>query len=199
MARFSARNVLHFLGCNCYRFASVWQKNVSVEFWRLFWSRAQPARPKLKTGPKRLRLAPQTYPHKLWCSFYPFSSVRLTNNSLEFCQLFGPRYYRGRKSWKSDPYDSVFHPKHTNIIRDAVLIVLRSVRLKNVSDEFCRLFRALAPPLQAELKIGRGWLCFDNRNIPTLLGTHFLSFFICTGKDSLGQIFINFSGPGTTE
>jgi len=147
MIRLSARNVLHFLGCNSYRFASVRQKTVSVKFWQLFRSWAQLTQPKLKTGPRWLRLAPQTYPYNLCCSFYRFLSVRLKNNSFEFCRLFGPRYDRGGKSWKSGPYDSVLHPKHTHNIRDTVLIVLRSVRPKNVSDEFWRLFQTWAPPL----------------------------------------------------
>jgi len=137
----------HFLGCKSYRFASVRQKNISIEFWRLLRGWAQPAQPELKTGPRWLRLAPQTYPHNFWYSFYRFSSVTLKNNSVEFCRLFGPRCHRGGKSWKSSPYDSVFHPQHISILRDAILIALRSVRLKNVSNEFWRLFRARAPPL----------------------------------------------------
>jgi len=36
---------LHFLGCNSYHFPSLWQKNVSVEFWWLFWARSPPAQP----------------------------------------------------------------------------------------------------------------------------------------------------------
>jgi len=53
---------------------------------------------------------------------------------------FGPRYHRGEKGWKLGPKDSILHQKHTHIIRYAVLIVLRSVRLKNVSVEFLRPF-----------------------------------------------------------
>jgi len=108
--------------------------------------------------------------HTIMVQFLCFLLVRLKNNSFEFCRLFGPRYDRGGKSWKSDSYDSVLLPKHTHNIRDAVLIVLRSVRLKNVSVLFWRLLQARAPPLQAELKIGLGWLSFDSWNIPTLLG-----------------------------
>jgi len=96
--------------------------------------------PKLKTGPRWLSLAPQTYPHNLWCSFYRFPLVRLKNNLFEFWRLFGPRYHWGGKGWKSGPYDLVLHQKHTHIIRYAVFIVLRSVRLKNVSVEFWRPF-----------------------------------------------------------
>jgi len=70
-----------------------------------------------------------------------------------------------------------------------------SVRLENVSVEFWRLFRARAPPYYAKLEIGPGWFCFDTRNIPTLFGTHFLSFLIRTGKTGLRQIFTTYSGP----
>ena len=76
-----------FLGCNFYRLASVRQKNVSVEFWRLFRCWSQPAPPKFKIGSRWLRLVPQTYLHNLLCSFYRFPSVRLKNNSVEFCRL----------------------------------------------------------------------------------------------------------------
>jgi len=43
-----------------------------------------------------------------------------------------------------------------------------------------------------------GCLGFDSRNIPTLFGTYFLSFVICTGKNGRWQIFTTFSGPSTT-
>jgi len=144
----------NFLGCNSYSFVSIWQKNVSVEFWQFFRGRAKPTQPKLKTGARWLRLAPKTYPYNLWCSFYCFLSIRKKNNSVEFCRLFGPQYHRGGKSWKLGPYDSVLHPKHTHIIRDAVLIILRLVRLKNVLVEFGRLFRARALLNRQSWKLG---------------------------------------------
>jgi len=40
MTRFSTPNIPHLLGCNSYRFQSVWQKIVSTEFWRLFRARS---------------------------------------------------------------------------------------------------------------------------------------------------------------
>jgi len=40
MTRFSAPNIPHFLGSNSYRFQSVWQKNVSIEFSWVFRARA---------------------------------------------------------------------------------------------------------------------------------------------------------------
>ena len=78
----------HCLGYSSYRFASVRQKNVSVEFRRLLWARVPPAQPKLKIGPRWLRFALESYPHSLWCSFYRFPSVRLKNNSVKFWRLF---------------------------------------------------------------------------------------------------------------
>jgi len=40
----------HCLGWNSCRLPSIWSKNVSVEFWRLFWAWVQPEHAKLKIG-----------------------------------------------------------------------------------------------------------------------------------------------------
>jgi len=122
----------HFLGYNSYRFSSVGEKNVSVEFWRVFRDWAPTAQPKLKVEPWWLCFATQTSPHNLWCRLYSFPSVLLKNNSVEFSQLFEPRYHRGgkklktRQLWHSFAPETYIHYSRRNSYRFA------SVRKINV-------------------------------------------------------------------
>jgi len=79
----------------------------------------------------------------------------------------GPRYHRSRKSWKSGPDDSVFHSKHTYTVN---FHRFPSVRLKNYSVRFWRLFRASVPPEQEKLKMGPIWLDLAAETYPHFLG-----------------------------
>jgi len=91
-------------------------------------------------------LAPETYQHSLWFSFYRFSSVRLKNNSVKFWQLF---------------------------------LGLGTTGARKVENQ-ARVTR------------------FCTQNIPTLFGTHFLSFPISTAEKCFDRTLTTLSSPGTT-
>jgi len=146
MSRFSARNVPTLFWV---QFLSFRVNTTKKCFRRILMTSPRPCtsgQPKLKSGTKWERFAPQTYLHNLCCSFYHFPSVRMKGNSIEIWLLFRAAVPPGQEKLKNGIVWLGFASTHTHIIRDAVLIVLQSVRRKKFSVEFSRLFREWVPP-----------------------------------------------------
>jgi len=148
----------HFLGCSSYRFASLRQKMFRLNFDDL-------SEPEYHRCSQSWKLGSNDYvshPKHIYTVYGAVSIVsrqyswKTIRSSLD--KFSGPRYHRSRKSWKSSPDDSVFHPKHTYTFNS---YRFPSVLLKNNSVNFWRLFRASVPPEQEKLKIRLGWLGFS--------------------------------------
>ena len=110
----------HCLIYSSYRFPSIRLSNVLVKFWRLFRARKPPEQVKLEIGSEWLDFAPKTYPDRLECSYYCFSSIRVITFSVKFRRLYWhqtpPEQALSRQSWKPSLDDSTFNPKNTLIV-----------------------------------------------------------------------------------
>jgi len=170
-------------------------KNFQTNFDDFFGPEHHRCGQSLKSGPDNSVLTVAIYPHYLGRISCHFSFVRVKPVSIKFLRLFRAQVPPEHEMLETRPWWLRLVPKTYTHFLGCNSYRFASVRQKNVSIKFWRLFCARAPPQQAELKIRTGWLCFDRRNIPTLFGTRFLSFLIRTGKDDLEQIFTIFSGP----
>jgi len=148
----------HFLGCSSYRFASQRQKMFRSNFDDF----SEPGYHRRSQSWKSGSNDYVSHPKHIYTVYGVVSIVsrqyswKIIRSSLD--DFSEPRNHRSRKSWKSGPDDSAFHPKHTYTFNS---YRFPSVWLKNNSVNFWRLFRASVPPEQEKLKIGPGWLGFS--------------------------------------
>jgi len=113
------------------------------------------------------RLSPETYPHFLGGNSYCFPLFQQKNVSVEFLTTF-LRVLPEHAKLKIGPEWLGFAPETYPHYLGYSSYRFQSVRRKNVSVKFWRLFRVRVLPDQAKLKIGSGWLGLPPKHIPTL-------------------------------
>jgi len=92
-----------------------------------------------------------------------------------FDNFFGAGQNRPSQSWKPEPDDYVWHPKHTHTICGAVSIVSCQYGRKIIRSSFVD-FSGLSTTEAGKVENWARMTLFCTRNIPTLFGTQFLSF-----------------------
>jgi len=125
-----------------------------------------------------------------------FLSFRISTTKKIFLSNFddfsGAGHNRPSQSWKPEPDDYVWHPKHTHTIGGAVSIISGQYGRKIIRSSFADFFLGTSEAGRVE-----NWFrmtSFCTRNIPTLFGTHFLSFLIRRAEKCFRQILTTFSG-----
>jgi len=158
----------HFLGCSSYWFPSVRLKNVSIEFWWLFWAQAHnQSSQSWKPDPNDSILLPE-YTHTIWDWFFIVSHLygwKMSRSN--FDDFFGIGHHRSRESWKRDPNDSVLHSKYTLTFWGVVLIVQC---FGQILMTFPCPSTTGAGQVQGKLRNGPEWLGFAPETNPQCLG-----------------------------
>jgi len=149
---------LQFLGSSSYRFASLRQKMFRSNFDDFSEPEYHRRSQSWKSGSNDYVSHPKHIDTVYGAISIIFRQCSWKIIWSSWNDVSGLQYHRSRKSWKSGPDDSVFHPKLTYTFNS---YRFPSVRLKNNSVNFWRLFRASKPPEQEKLKIGPGWLGFS--------------------------------------
>jgi len=105
-----------------------------------------------------------------------------------------PGYHSSWQSWKSGPEDSILHPKRTDTLWGAILLISRQYGQKIFRSSFDNFSGSgTTGAKKVENRPQMTW--FSARNIPTLFGVQFLSFPISTAKQCFGPILTTFLGP----
>jgi len=138
---FKPKTYPHYFEYNSYRLSSVLLKTVLVRFWRLFRAQAPLEQVECKTGPGWLGLHPK-HTH-IVCGavrtvFNQYSWKMFRPN---FDDFSWPVYHISWQSWKSGSKDSILHPKHTNTLWGAILIISRQYGRKTFRSSFDNFFR----------------------------------------------------------
>jgi len=164
--------------------------------WKMFWSNfddfsmyghtgAVPKQENLKTSPGWLDFTPQTYQHCLGAILIVSSEYDRKMFGQHFDNFFGMGHHRKKWSWKSGPYDSVLHLKHTHPVWGAVLIVTLQYGWKMFRLNIDDFFRSGHHWIRLERGKFENWARmtrFCTRNIPTLFMVQFLLFPVTTAE-----------------
>jgi len=157
--------------------------------------RAPQAQPKLKTGPRWLRLPPETYPHFLGCNSHRFPSVWLKNVSVEFWQHFRDRALPALPKLKTRPHQYGWNiPTLFGVQFLSFPISMAKKCFGRILTTFLRPSTTGATKVENRTKM----TTFGTRNIPTHFVVQFLSFPISTVQKCFGRILTTFPDLGTT-
>jgi len=153
---------------------------------------------KLENQARMTQFAPETYPQNLWWYYHiVFSQYSWKMCRSNFDDFSRPGYHSRWQSWKSEPEDSILHPKHTDTLGTQFLSFLVST-VEKCFSRVLTTFWVLAPLEQEKLKTGLIWLGLPPETYQQFFGLQFLSFPMSTARECFGLISTTFPGQGTT-